>query len=121
MKRYVFLAAILAAAVYPAEAKQLEFRKKVNTGRLHKDLVAAGYKVVGISCADERCLLDLSEDEKKNPTQIINSHVYVDESVMGKAVVEDIRSLALKLKNKTITQEERDLLLEKLVRYVLGE
>ena len=56
----------------------VEFDKITNVGVLHKELAAAGFKVLGVSCdfGRGRTMVELEDTEVKSPAVVVAAHVY---------------------------------------------
>ena len=56
--------------------RNIKFSKKCNTADLHKELVAAGFAIHGVSSGDDT-IVHLEDTETKDPFPIVDDHVYI--------------------------------------------
>lgn len=57
--------------------KDVRFKKKCNPIDLHSELVEAGFQFHGVTCEDDITIVHLKDVETKDPTPIVEAHVYV--------------------------------------------
>jgi hypothetical protein len=56
--------------------KKIEFKKRCNAGVLHSELVKAVFDIFGVSTAGDITIVHLKDTEIKDPTAIVETHVY---------------------------------------------
>lgn len=63
--------------------QQYTYEKLVNSGKLHSELVLAGYEVSGVTWYGNGNVtkIELPDDETKNPDVIVEAHVYSEPSI----------------------------------------
>lgn len=120
-KRLIAFWLVLTAIAPASEAREVKFRKKVMPGLLQGELKEAGFQVQHITCVDDACVMSLPDSEKKDPAPIISRHVYRDLAAVWAERRARLKSMLKRLREKTITAEERDSLLETLTEAVVGE
>lgn len=56
-----------------------EYIKQVNAQKLHNELVAAAFDIEGVSYDNgtTKCIIYLKDTEIKDPTSIVNGHIYI--------------------------------------------
>lgn len=96
------------------------FRRQVDPGALQAQLVAAGFAVNYVDCKDGRCTIHLKAGETKDPMPIVKKYVYVDAEVARQKKIDAIKALYAKLKDGTISPQDKDSLLMQLTALVLG-
>jgi len=79
--------------------KQIEFAKKCNAGKLHSELMAAGFDIFGVSTVGDTTIIHLKDTEIKDPSLIVAKHIY-ETPALPKPV--DFEKLKKVLKTKTI-------------------
>jgi len=94
-----------------AKAATLVFHKSVNKDRFLEELRAGGVVIQEFSCAGAGCTVKYSGKSEPELRKLIDAHVYDDPRLR-------IARLAPKLRNRTITSEERDQLLQALLEYL---
>lgn len=100
-----------------AEAREVRFQKAVSPSRLRVELQAAGFDVQDLSCLRVRndvrnhCVLVLPNTERRDPSSVISAHKFQDPAAAGEARRTEIRRLRQKLADRTITADEKDVLL----------
>lgn len=52
------------------------FKKQINPEKLHQELQAAGFQDIVITSTEKTCTIYLNDAETKNPTDIVNAHIY---------------------------------------------
>lgn len=119
MRTFLFIPLLVATSI--VQARDFNFTKKVEAGTLQKELEAAGFNVGYIQCAGDRCRIHMPDSEKKNPTSVVNAHVYVNPFKRAEGRRAEAKALARKLREKNISPEEKDLLLVRLSELVLGD
>lgn len=100
----------------PCLAREYPIKRAVESDLLHRELLAAGFKVDAINCVNRVCKLSMPNSERKDPSAVIAAH---DEHRVAKRL-ERVRTLADKLDNGTIIPAEKDELLRMLVLKYLG-
>lgn len=64
--------------------KNITFNKKCNGVTLGRELMAAGFDVIGVSTIDDeknnihKAVVHLEDSELKNPASVVNLHVFKD-------------------------------------------
>lgn len=60
--------------------RNVEFAKKCEAGKLHAELVAAGFDIDGVSTIDSakenKVIVHLKDTETKDPAPIVEAHIY---------------------------------------------
>ena len=87
------LLAILALSSY-ANAGQFKFNKQVNSYALQNELKAKGFNVESIQCLNTECVIYFNPGEKKNPSEVIKAHKYVDPAIKQKALLKALEALS---------------------------
>jgi hypothetical protein len=86
--------------------KNKEYVKKCEAGKLHDELIAAGFDIDGVSTWGDKTTVHLKDTETKNPDSIVNAHVYT-EPVLLKPI--DREKLIQKLIDKKIIDKREDV------------
>lgn len=66
--------------------KDIKFNKKCNLDKLKAELIAAGFDIYGCSGENDDIInfhettVHLKDTEMKNPTAIVNNHIYTDDA-----------------------------------------
>lgn len=115
MKVLLALSLLFPAA---ASAAQFSFNKHVEPGLLFEQLRAAGFTPESMQCAGDNC--KLTYQGAGNPQAVINAHVYVNPETQHAQRVDQLKTLAKKVKAGTATQQEKDDLLVLLVRLLVN-
>ena len=91
--------------------KDLHFKKKCNIAKLHKELVAAGFDICGVSLDGDTTIVHLKTWEEKDPTSIVEAHVCEEEKVELKPPTPkiNIEKLIQKLIEKGIIKDRKEL------------
>jgi hypothetical protein len=113
MKLWIGLGALLLSSL--ASAREFAFKRSANPAELQKELGAAGFLVNAVMCSGQDCRIIMPNSETKNPTPVINAHVYSAPLRKSQIRRSQIAVLRGKLSAKTITTDERDALLELLI------
>lgn len=56
--------------------KNVKISKRSNARDLHDELVAAGYKIHGVSAMGPTTIVHLEDTETKDPKTIVDTHLY---------------------------------------------
>jgi hypothetical protein len=59
-----------------------EYTKKCEPGKLDKELRAAGFDIYGVSWAGSKTIIHLKDTETKDPTPIVEAHVYEEPKIL---------------------------------------
>lgn len=57
--------------------KNKEFNKQCGVGKLSEELKSAGFDIHGCSNAGDRTTIHLKDTETKDPTDIVEKHIYI--------------------------------------------
>lgn len=121
MKISLLAALLVALMEVQAFGAVVKFDKKVNPGKLRKELEAASFLVENLRCDGSACTLILAASEKKSPSAIIAAHVSIDPELERRRERAELRSLAEKWKAGTITGPEKDHLILRFILRGLSE
>lgn len=56
--------------------KNIQFNKKCNVTTLTQELAAAGFDIFGCTNADMLTIVHMKDTETKDPTAIVNAHIF---------------------------------------------
>lgn len=103
---------LLMLLALPCAARDVVFSKTVDEGKLHAELKAAGFNVIGVNRLGAKQWVMLAEDEAKDPAAVIAAHTYVDPRAERRARIDRLVALAAKQRDRQISLEEKDELLD---------
>jgi len=71
--------------------KNIEFRKRCEPTKLHKELVNAGFDIHGVSTIEPGItIVHLKDTEEKDPTSIVEDHVYEEPIILRPISIEKV-------------------------------
>lgn len=94
---------LLMLLALPCAARDVVFSKPVDEGKLHAELKAAGFKVIGVNRLGAKQWVMLEDGEAKDPAAVIAAHVYVDPKVARQALLDELEALEAKLDDESAT------------------
>ncbi len=112
--RALLLLLCLTITTVSSEAREHRFKKKIVPHKLHAELRAGGFAIERIECFGQEfddCRAIFPDAEKKDPTSVIQAHVYEDLRAERLASRNEAILLVKKLKAQDIANAERDRLL----------
>lgn len=120
---FVFSAILGLLSVEPAGARTIVIQKRIDPEQLVVRLKEAGFGESVLQCPPgrTRCVLHLSDNEKRSPLAVIDAYVFVDAEAMRAKKRSEISALVMKLKSGSITQEERDRILAWVTDQLLSQ
>lgn len=62
--------------VQEIKKRELEFAKKCEAGKLHRELAAAGFDLWGVNTTEDKTIVHLKETETKDPAPVVEAHIY---------------------------------------------
>ena len=68
----------------------ITYNKICNASVLHEQLVSAGFIVQGVSCMGDKTIVYLSDTETKDPTPIVETHLYKPEPTPEEQRISDL-------------------------------
>jgi len=113
------LFALLLFLTGGAYATTESFVKKANIGRLQKELIVGGSDVKYITCSGSVCIIHFGPGgESSTVATVISDHVYIDPLAVFDDLELRMKVLAVKLRSNTITDTERDELLDRMLQHM---
>ena len=109
----------IALIIFPVSlwASNHKFNKKIISHELQEELISKGFNVDTITgLKDAHEIVWGPGGETKDPTAIIDAYIYIDPAIMAATRKASITMLVAKLRAKTITNLERDELLDKILQ-----
>lgn len=115
--------AILFCFSEAAHARTITIQKKIDPGVLILRLKEGGFSESVLQCPPGRmrCVLHLGDYDMRNPQPIIDAYVFVDAEAQRAKERDEIRALVDKMRGLTLTQPERDRVLEWVAYQLLAK